>query len=137
MKAFIDTSAMLKRYFDEPGADAFDQFIRNVTHITVAPTYLLEAHAALERRHRDKTFTKEQVRRLKEKIEEDFFSYHEIEFNSQLCETAKYLIASYPMVTLDSIQLAAAMIANTQAFLTSDKQLFKYAQEELKNVELI
>ena len=55
MRAFIDTSSLLKKYVDEQGADTFDALLLSVSEIIVAPITLLEIHSIIERRLREKT----------------------------------------------------------------------------------
>jgi predicted nucleic acid-binding protein len=137
MRAFIDTSAMMKKYIDEIGGEEFDNLLLDVTQIVVAPTYIVEAHAAVERRLRDKTIVKEQIHVLREEINRDAAEFHQVNFTKDLCDIALHLITIYPLTALDGIQLASASMAEGDIFVTSDKQLFKYAKQELKKVKLI
>ena len=137
MKAFFDTSALVKKYIDEPGRVEFDKFIEHVSQIVVAPTYVIEMFGLVNRKVREKIMTVSDADRVKNAVLEHYIHFENVIFSVSLQQKAVDLIDRYPLTSLDAIQLASAAMAGVQTFVTSDKQLFKCAVHEIKNVKLI
>ena len=137
MKAFIDTSSLIKKYVKEKGSDDFESLLEKVSEIIIAPVFWLEINSAIERRLREKTLTASQANRIRNEIKRDLFYFHKINWNENLEEHALVLIQKYQLKTLDSLQLAAAHLSKAGIFVTSDKKLFQVAQLELENPHFI
>ncbi|MCM8813248.1 MAG: type II toxin-antitoxin system VapC family toxin [Candidatus Omnitrophica bacterium] len=137
MKAFIDSSALVKKYIHEQGSQDLDALLENVTDIVISPTFWLELTSALQRRTADKSITATQAAWLKKQCQHDLIYFHKVIWNSLLEETAAKLILKYRLKTLDSLQLASAAVARADIFVTSDKQLFQAAHKELRPARLI
>ena len=108
MKAFIDTSSLIKKYVKEKGADDFENLLEKVSEIIIAPIFWLEINAAIERRLREKTLTASQANRIRNEIKRDLFYFHKINWNENLEEHALMFIQKHQLKTLDSLQLASA-----------------------------
>lgn len=137
MKAFIDTSSMIKKYIEEPGSDRFDQLLEATSEIIVAPVYLLEVNAAIERRLKEKTIHLEEADWIRDAVNEDLVYYAKIVWSDNLEKKAIQLIRHHQIKTLDSIQLAAGILSAADIFVTSDKQLFQTTRAELTHVEFV
>jgi len=137
LKAFIDTSALIKKYIQEKGAAQFDVLLERVSEITVAPIYLLEIYSALQRRLKEETLTREQASWLKSEIKKDYNFFHKVIWNENLEKKSLQLIEKYHLKTLDSIQLAAGCLSETEVFMTSDRELFDIAKRELKTASFV
>jgi len=137
MKAFIDTSSLFKKYLDEQGSSEFNKLLESVFEIIVAPSTLLEIHSIIERRIREKTLQSEDAKWIEKEFLTDFNFFGVIEWNDELLEKAIRLIRKYQLRVLDSIQLSAAQLSGAALFITSDKQLYKAAKNELHSVTFI
>ena len=137
MKAFIDTSSLFKKYLDEQGSSEFNKLLESVFEIIVAPSTLLEIHSIIERRIRKKTLQSEDAKWIEKEFLTDFNFFGVIEWNDELLEKAIRLIRKYQLRVLDSIQLSAAQLSGAALFITSDKQLYKAAKNELPSVTFI
>ena len=137
MRAFIDSSSLLKKYVEETGSAHFQDLLENVADIIVAPTCWLEIQSALDRRVREKTLAKGQREWLHKEVKIDFNFFEVVIWNDALEERGTELIRAYHLKTLDSIQLSSACLALADVFVTSDKQLAVYARKEVQAVELI
>lgn len=135
MKAFIDTSSLMKKYIVEEGSSEFDVFLEKVSEIIVSPTCRLELHSVLQRRLQEKTLLKQQVSSILAEVERDFDYFSQVLWNEKLEQEAVVKIQKYHLKTLDSLQLAAACLAKADVFMTSDKKLFAAAGKEIKNVQ--
>lgn len=137
MKAFLDTSSLIKKYVTEPGSDRLEIRLEKVAEIVVAPIYWIELNSALERRLREKTLTPSQVTAIRQEAGKDLIFFSRVIWNESLEEKAVEIIKKYYFKALDGIQLAAAILSQADAFFTSDRSLYKTAIQELKNAELI
>ncbi len=137
MKAFIDTSSLIKRYVQESGSDAFEKFLETISEILIAPTTWLEIHSVLERRLREKTMSKADAELIELNAYADLQYMGIIKWNEELEKTAAALIRKYQLKVMDSIQLASGKLSKSDLFVTSDKQLYAHARKELKRVEYI
>ncbi|MBI3315010.1 MAG: type II toxin-antitoxin system VapC family toxin [Candidatus Omnitrophica bacterium] len=137
MRAFIDTSALLKKYIHEQGSDKFDQILKNISEIAVAPTLLLEVRCSVQRRVHDGIIDLEQAEFIKQEIKKDCVYFIRVSWDDALEQAALTIIEKYKLKTLDSIQLASAHLSKADTFVTSDQKLFHVAKKELKNAVLI
>lgn len=137
MRAFMDTSVLAKKYIEESGVEMFDQLWSKVTGVVVAPSYMIEIYSIVERRLREKTISAQDQKWIKSEIAVDILDFETVLWDQQLISTALELVNTYPLKALDTIQLASALYAKPDIFVTSDKGLFKYARLEMKNAVLV
>ena len=132
MKAFLDTSSLIKKYVSEKGSEELELQLDKVSEIIVAPIYWIELNAALERRLKEKTLPYQQAVVIRQEAEKDLYYFSKVLWNDSLEQKAINLIKKYTLKTLDSIQLASGILANADFFLTSDRTLYKIAFQETK-----
>lgn len=137
MRAFIDTSSLFKKYFDEKGANKYDTLLQPVSEIIIAPVTWLEINSIIERRLREKTLSAVDAKWVENEFIFDLQFYGVVEFNEELISECIRVIRKYQAKVLDGIQLSSAIIAKPDIFIASDKRLFKFAGKELKRVEYI
>jgi predicted nucleic acid-binding protein len=137
MRMFIDTSSLFKKYVDEKGADTFDALLQSVFEIIISPITLLEINSIIERRLREKTLNTSDANWIEKEFTFDLNFYGVVEFNEKLISECIRIIRKHQLKVLDGIQLASAIIAKPDAFITSDIHLYKSAAKELKSVEFV
>lgn len=137
MKAFLDTSALIKKYVAEPGSDQLEDHLEKIAEIVVAPLYWIELNSALERRLHEKTLAHQQVTAIRQEAGKDLNYFSRIVWNEPLEQKAVEMIRKYYFKALDSIQLASGILSKADLFLTSDQSLYKAADQELKNAKLV
>ena len=137
MKAFIDTSSLIKKYVHEKGSDRFDQELKAISEITVAPIYWIELISAVERRKAQRTLPGQAAEYILKEAEKDLEYFNRVIWNELLEIKAVQLIRKHSLRTLDSVQLASGILSKADVFLTSDKNLCHAATQELKTVKLI
>ena len=137
MRAFIDTSSLIKKYVSEEGSGKFDTLLEGITEIIVSPVYLLEVHSVIERRLKEKILSPQQASSVITEAKKDHYYFVKIIWNENLERKAVEFIEKYRLKTLDSIQLASAYLSKADVLITSDKRLFQKAKEEFKNAVLI
>ena len=135
---FVDTSAMVKRYVNEPGSAWVLSWIEQVTGnvIVVSELTIVEVVSALARRRRDKTLDADVVI----SVQNDFLAHMEDEYvvvvlESKIVTKARQLVVQYPLRTLDAVQLACAIDSTTLfdepvIFICADLNLIRAAAAE-------
>ena len=137
MRVFVDTSSLFKKYLDEPGSDAFEKVLNQATEIAVSPVTWIEMNAALERCVRHRFLSKEQAERLRIEIKKDFAYFGRILWNENLEDKALEMIRKHTLKTLDSVQLASAVLSESELFVTSDQKLYQEARKIVKHARFI
>ena len=137
MKAFLDTSALAKKYIAEKGSDEFDELLEKISEILISPLFWIELNSALERRFSEKSLTKRQLIQIRREVSYDMPYFSRVVWNENLERAAVEILKRYPLKTLDSIQLAAGTLSDADFFITSDKQLYRAAQEIFQETKLV
>ncbi len=137
MKAFLDTSTLIKKYVSEPGSDRLEELLEKVSEIVVAPIYWIELNSALERRLHEKTLSHPQVAAIRQEAGKDLTYFSRVIWNEVLEQKAVEMIKKYYFKALDSVQIASGILSRADLFLTSDQSLYKTASQELKSTKLI
>lgn len=108
MIRFFDTSALVKRYVEEPGSAMVRAALR-AHPVTVARVTLAEAAAATARAFRLGALTAEQRDAILSRLPLDFARLSVVEIRPALVARVPDLVARYPLRAYDAIQLAAAI----------------------------
>ena len=130
MIIFMDSSALIKRYIEESGSNEVNSILEKADDVIVSPVTLIEMNSAFRRRYSENNISKSDYEYLKEMIENESKDFSKIIFDSSLENKAIYLINKYQIRTLDSIQLASAIISESHLLVTSDKKLAHCAKSE-------
>ena len=131
MNIFLDTSALAKRYIQEPGSEELqDLFLSAVTEVVVSTLAMPEFAAALNRKVRDTEILKEAAANALREFEKDWEDlFFKIPLTEQLASFAASLTTTYPLRGADAIHLATAMAADVALFVASDKELIRAAEK--------
>lgn len=137
MRAFVDTSALLKKYIEERGSRQLEEVLGRVSDLIVSPITWVEFNAAFARRLRRKLLTAQQSSWILSEAETDFRSYSQVVWDEELVRAATGMVCRYPLKTLDAIQLAAGVLSKPDLFLTSDHKLFEKARKVIRGARYI
>lgn len=132
----FDTSALVKRYYNEPGTEVVDRLIETdevrtvVTAITV-----IEAVSAFRRKYNREDIPEEVVDKLLTKFFDEALSDFLIVSTEEALFTHSFdLILEDNLRTLDSLQLSAALAVSEEvenlAFISADKELVSVANSK-------
>ena len=128
---------MLKRYIQESGSAQVDGIFERADEIVLSPVTRIEAYSAIQRRFRENSFTPAELKTLIKEMEKDLEFFHLVKFTADLESLAVSSVSKYSLRTLDSIQLASAIVSRPDLLVTSDKRLAEAAQQVLPNTQLI
>jgi hypothetical protein len=106
---FFDTSALVKRYVDEPGSRMVRESLR-LHAAVVARVTLAEAAAAVARAARLGAITEDQRDRILARLPEDFAQLQVVEVRPALVARVPTLVVRHPLRAYDAIQLASASV---------------------------
>ena len=136
MKAFLDTSSLIKLYHQEEGSDSITRTISNdVEEIFLSELAVLEFRSAIWKKTREKEIEEKDAIEVISCFHNDHDNFQWILLQSDIVESAAHLLMKYGkngLRTLDSLQLATALTLKDEEciFLTSDKLLQSLLEEE-------
>lgn len=136
MKAFLDTSSLIKLYHTEAGSDfVLNALSNDIRDIFLSELAILEFRSALWKKMRVKEIKENTAIEVIKCFQNDSDNFHWIMLQSDIVESASYLLMKYGnrgLRTLDSLQLAAALTLRDEdcVFFTSDKLLQTFFKEE-------
>jgi predicted nucleic acid-binding protein len=117
MSLYVDSSALLKRYVDEPDSDAADALLRS------DPSPLTARHAIVEvRRNLARLLDERDAAAARAAFLEDIAAFSIVELDRVTCDMAADIAEITGVRTLDALHLAAARRVGGSAvpFLTYD-----------------
>ncbi len=132
---YFDTSALVKRFVEEPGSRRVEALIAAQRHVATSKIAYAELHAALARKLRERKLTLPAYRRVSARFDSDWRAYIRVEFADALLELTRDLVRRHPLRGFDAIHLAAAIRLQDQLneaihFVAADQRLIQAAQHE-------
>lgn len=109
MWAYFDTSALVKRYVDEPGRREVQQLLRRHDCVTSA-ILPVELRSALRRRVAERTLDSSRVSEILKRVASDRAYWTVIEVGTEALSGAEALMSVHPLRTLDAIHVASAQL---------------------------
>ncbi|MEW5802470.1 MAG: type II toxin-antitoxin system VapC family toxin [bacterium] len=140
MRAFLDTSSLLKLYHHEIGSDAIeDALLSDVEEIFLSDIAILEFRSAIWKKVRKGEINEKVAIEVISYFQDDYHNFQWIKIQFETLEAASKLLMKYGhkgLRTLDSLQLASALtLKNDECiFLTSDNLLKSLFKEESLHV---
>jgi len=140
--AYLDTSALLKRYVTETGSDWVRAYLTSTTVPAVFMSYLtvVEATCAFARRLRDGTLLPADHATAVQAFDYDItYRYNLVDITPVTIDTARRLANQHPLRAYDAVQLATAWLSNQEllsageqplTFVCADDRLIAVAQTE-------
>lgn len=134
MRAYIDTSLLVKRYTPELGSNELDGFLCEAQPLLfVSELSRLELASAFSRKGRDGFLSMQAHDAISRQADADFFSgsIEVVKLESRIIQRALELMRTLkqPVATLDSVHLATALLDRASLFMTNDRQLARAALE--------
>lgn len=112
MILYLDTSALVKRYFKEPYSDEVIAKWQEATEIVTSSVAYAETLAAIHRKKRESALKEDLVNKIVDDLRADWNSFIRIQVNDELNEYIDKAITGHPLRGFDAIHLASAMIMN-------------------------
>lgn len=139
MNAFLDTNAVVKLYHQEAGTDDLTKFLlmhQSDLILTISDLTKIKLHSTFMKRVRMKQIALEVAYQVLAAFDRDIAMFNIWEVDSEVKEYATDLLKNVAhkksLRTLDAIQLSTALVSHriipVNYFVTSDKKLFKVAE---------
>lgn len=109
MWAYFDTSALVKRYVDEPGRREVQHLLRRHDCVTSA-ILPVELRSALRRRVTERTLDSSRVSEIFKRVAADRAYWTVVEVGTEVLTGAEALVSVHPLRTLDAIHVASARL---------------------------
>ncbi len=122
MNVFLDSSALAKRYVEEPGSERVDELLSSATSLGVSVICLSEVVSALCRRRREKKLSPQQYLRAKQALFEDIEESSVIRVTDQVVARAVELLERWPLRSSDSLHVASAAEWSAELFVSADQR---------------
>jgi predicted nucleic acid-binding protein len=135
MILYLDTSALVKRYFREPYSDDILSIWKSATQIVTSFVAYAETMASIYRKKREADLADTSIRRIADSFHEDWESFIRVEVNDELNRYIDRVVEVYPLRGFDAIHLASAIVIHERlpedfVFICFDDRLARAAQSE-------
>ena len=110
MNLYLDTSALIKRYINEPGTEDVRAWVRTAEAMSLSMMTRAETGAGLTRLQRRGIITQEEYKGALEQFRLDWEWYQRIPINEELVARADFLACQHGLRGYDAVHLAAALI---------------------------
>jgi len=114
---YVDSSALLKRYVDEPDSEAAEELLRSDSQLITG------RHTSVEvRRNLARLLDERDLSRMRAAFRRDLSAFAVVELDATTCESAAAIAEVTGVRSLDALHLAAAQRVGGSAipFLTFD-----------------
>lgn len=112
---FLDTSVLMKRYFNEPGSSLVLNLFKRREEIALARIAEAEAAAVICRAHHQGEISERIRDRSLELLSEDMAAARVVEVRRNLMKTVRSLVERWPLRGYDAVQLACAVRLRAEA----------------------
>ncbi len=141
---YLDTSALIKRFVQEPGSDVVAELLESGDPVATAKIAFAEVYSGLTRRFRERDLSGRAYALICGQFERDWPGYLRVDLHDEILTSARDLIRRHSLRAFDAIHLASALslqkaLGEEVTFTASDERLMRAAEaERLKtlNVEL-
>ena len=135
MILYLDTSALVKRYFKEVySKDVVSKWL-DAAEVATSSVAYAETMAAIYRKKREIGYPGDLFQQLINEFRADWISFIRIRVDDELNEYIDKTVASHPLRGFDAVHLASAMILHERfhddlLFACFDGQLLEAARKE-------
>ena len=135
MILYLDTSALLKKYFRETGSDEVISRWKDATGIVTSSVAYAEALASIHRKKRDVKFNNDIFQKIIHLFRRDWNSFIRVEVTDELNDWIDKMVSHYPLRGFDAIHLASCLMVNKRLsenllFACFDRKLARSAHLE-------
>ena len=134
MIAYLDASALVKNYVEEPGSDAIRSLLRQTLPATSRLT-AVEVASALARRCREGALAPDDRDEILRDLSEDLTVLYVVELVPEIVAEARALLLRHPLRAADAVQLASCLVLQQKVdspmnFAVYDQRLLEAARQE-------
>ena len=135
MLYYFDSSAWIKRYYDEQGTSIIESIFQMGEILACSTFGMVEITGVLSRKCKAKTISAKKALNLYSRIEEDWANFFQIQVSEEIIESAKRFAQTLSLKGADAIHLSTVYFLKGKFFnkygrpilVTSDHELIKAA----------
>ena len=132
---YFDTSALVKRYIDEPGSSYVNHLVSEADYVAVSVLAYPELMSALARKQKARELSDADASKAQNRFEADWRSFLVADFQAELLPLIKETVNRHQLRGADSVHLATALWLKRQtgtdlSFATADIALLQAANHE-------
>lgn len=137
MRAYIDSSALAKRYVREVGTDLVLKWCEEADEVILSVISAPEVISALNRLKRERKLNRRQYAKLKQNLMADIAEATIVPLNAAVIAKAVRCLEDYVLRTLDALHIASASQGGCELFVTGDTRQYQAAQKEFPQAEIV
>jgi hypothetical protein len=122
LNVFVDSSALAKRYVEEPGSDRLEEILASVSSLGVSVICPSEVVSALCRRRREGKLSPQQYVKAKQALFEDIEDASVVNITDQVIARAVEILERWPLRSSDSLHIASAAEWSAELFVSADER---------------
>ena len=135
MILYLDTSALVKRYFEEPYSNEVAEHWQAADEIATSSVAYAEALASFHRKSRESVLDPEILDVISNNLRSDWQTFIRIQVTDELNTYIDRALTAHTLRGFDAIHLASAMILHEKfleslLFICFDRRLTQAAQSE-------
>jgi predicted nucleic acid-binding protein len=120
MKVFFDSSALAKRYIEEPGSDKVEKICSQATILGVSSICIPEVVSALCRLRWRSTITEGQYENAKQALLKDLENALICNITPSVIRQSIHILETNRVRTLDALHIGCALEWKAEVFVSSD-----------------
>jgi len=140
---YLDSSAWLKRYFQEPGTPWIQRLFESEERLASSILGYVEVASALTRQQVPRELDEQNLVQLQEQLKEDWANLTGLPLTDELVEQAVGLTQHYKLRGADAVHLATALglkdtmaeVSESVVLVASDHDLLEVARQTGLSVE--
>ena len=122
MKVFIDSSALVKRYIEEPGSGRVGELIEKAKEVAVCIICVPEVLSACNRLVREKKINDDQYGWIKNEFLLDMGEFIVIDITNEVIIRSIHCLEKGALRSLDALHIASAIEYKCGLFVTGDQR---------------
>jgi len=120
LNVFLDSSALAKRYVQEPGSARVDEILLAASSLGISMICVPEIVSALCRNRRERKLPQQQYLQAKQALFDDLGDASVVNVTDQVVARAVELLERWPLRSSDSLHVASAAEWGADLFVSAD-----------------
>jgi predicted nucleic acid-binding protein len=130
MKVFFDTSALSKRYVEEPGSEQVRSLCSTADALGVSVLVVPELISTLCRLVREGRLSPENYQSLKSAVQTDLADADLCDLSQDAFDQALHCLERHPLRALDALHVGSALVYQPDIFVSADRRQIEAADRE-------
>ena len=122
MNVFLDSSALAKRYVEEPGSHHLEEILSSASSLGVSVICVSEVVSALCRRRRERMLSRQEYLKVKQALFEDIEDASVVNVTDQVVARAVEILERWPLRSSDALHVASAAEWSAELFASADEK---------------